>query len=78
MGASAPIHNKDYIMDFEHGLALFFIGCTLTVIGFLIAFMIASRVIHKQNKKNRPLSSVEESLRQLNDGPGSKAGDDCQ
>jgi len=57
---------------------LFFIGCTLTVIGFLIAFMIASRVIHKQNKKNRPLSSVEESLRQLNDGPGSKAGDDCQ
>ena len=53
-------------------------GGTITVIGFLIAFMIASRVIHKQNKKNRPLSSVEESLRQLNDGPGSKAGDDCQ
>ena len=46
-------------MDFEHGLALFFIGCTLTVIGFLIAFMIASRVIHKQNKKNKPLTSVE-------------------
>ena len=52
-------------MDFEHGLAMFFIGCTLTVIGFLIAFMIVSRVIHKQNKKNRPLSSVEQSLKEL-------------
>ena len=65
-------------MTLEHGLIMFFMGGTITVIGFLIAFMIASRVIHKQNKKNRPLSSVEESLRQLNDGPGSKAGDDCQ
>ena len=65
-------------MTLEHGLIMFFVGGTITVIGFLIAFMIASRVIHKQNKKNRPLSSVEESLRQLNDGPGSNAGDDCQ
>ena len=53
-------------------------GGTITVIGFLIAFMIASRVIHKQNKKNRPLSSVEQSLKNLRDIPGSKAGDDCQ
>jgi len=52
-------------MDFEHGLAMFFIGCTLTVIGFLIAFMIASRVVHKQNKKNKPLTSVEQSLKEL-------------
>ena len=52
-------------MDFEHGLAMFFIGSTLTVIGFLIAFMIASRVVHKENKKNRPLSSVEQSLKEL-------------
>ena len=52
-------------MDFEHGLAMVFIGCTLTVIGFLIAFMIASRVVHKENKKNRPLSSVEQSLKEL-------------
>ena len=52
-------------MDFEHGLAMFFIGCTLTVIGFLIAFMIASRVVHKENKKNKPLTSVEQSLKEL-------------
>ena len=65
-------------MNFEYGLAMFFIGCTLTVIGFFIAFMVASRVIHKANKKNRPLSSVEQSLKDLREMPGSKAGDDCQ
>jgi len=57
---------------------MFFIGCTITVIGFLIAFMVASRVVHKENKKNRPLSSVEQSLKNLREMPGSKAGDDCQ
>ena len=65
-------------MNFEYGLAMFFIGCTITVIGFLIAFMVASRVVHKANKKNRPLSSVEQSLKDLREMPGSKAGDDCQ
>ncbi len=65
-------------MNFEYGLAMFFIGCTLTVIGFFIAFMVASRVVHKANKKNRPLSSVEQSLKDLREMPGSKAGDDCQ
>ena len=65
-------------MNFEYGLAMFFIGCTITVIGFFIAFMVASRVVHKANKKNRPLSSVEQSLKDLREMPGSKAGDDCQ
>ena len=65
-------------MTWEHGLMMFFAGTTLTVIGFLIAFMVASRVVHKENKKNRPLSSVEQSLKNLRDIPGSKAGDDCQ
>ena len=65
-------------MDLEHGLIMFFMGGIITVIGFLIAFMIASRVIHKEGKKNRPLSSVEQSLKNLREMPGSKAGDDCQ
>ena len=52
-------------MDLEHGLIMFFMGGIITVIGFLIAFMIASRVVHKENKKNRPLSSVEQSLKEL-------------
>ena len=54
-------------MDLEHGLIMFFMGGIITIIGFLIAFMIASRVIHKEEKrKNRKYSSVEESLRNLN------------
>lgn len=54
-------------MTWEHGLIMFFAGATLTVIGFLIAFSVASRAIHKENKrKNRKYSSVEESLRNLN------------
>ena len=52
-------------MDLEHGLIMFFMGGIITVIGFLIAFTIASRVIHKESKKNRPLSSVEQSLKNL-------------
>ena len=53
-------------MDFEHGLLMFFIGCTVTVIGFLIAYLVANRHHRKMNKKKRPLTSVEESLRNLN------------
>ena len=32
-----------YTMDLEHGLLLGFIGCTLTIVGFFIAFMIYER-----------------------------------
>ena len=54
-------------MDLEHGLIMFFMGCTITVIGFLIAFTIASRVVHKEEKRKKKIySSVEESLRNLN------------
>ena len=48
-------------MDLAHGFGLFFIGTTLTVIGFLIAFMVASR----QNKPKEKLTSVQQSLRDL-------------
>tara|TARA_B100000965_G_C18959642_1_gene484905 strand:+ start:317 stop:514 length:198 start_codon:yes stop_codon:yes gene_type:complete len=65
-------------MDFEHGLLMGFIGCTSTVVGFLIAYYFANRNFQKSQQKNKKLSSVEESLRQLNETPGSKAGDDCQ
>jgi hypothetical protein len=30
-------------MNLEHGLLLGFIGCTLTIVGFFIAFMIYER-----------------------------------
>ena len=53
-------------MDFQSGLLMFFIGCTVTIIGFTIAYLIANYHFKKENKKKRPLSSVEESLRSLN------------
>jgi hypothetical protein len=34
-------------MNLEHGLLLGFIGCTLTIVGFFIAFM-----IYERNRKN--------------------------
>ena len=52
-------------MGWEHGLLLGFIGCTVTIIGFTIAYLIANYHYKKENKKNRPLTSVEESLRNL-------------
>ena len=53
-------------MTWEHGLIMFYAGTTLTVIGFLIAYLVANRHHRKLNKKKRPLTSVEESLRNLN------------
>ena len=48
-------------MDFEHGILLFFIGCTLTVIGFYIAQSIGSRTVKPKEK----LTSVQQSLKDL-------------
>jgi len=42
-----------------------FIGCTVTFVGFTIAYLVANYHYKKENKKNRPLTSVEESLRNL-------------
>ena len=54
-------------MDLEHGLLLGFIGCTVTVVGFTIAYMIANYHYKKENKKNEPLTSVQQSLKHLNE-----------
>ncbi len=48
-------------MDLAHGFGLFFIGITLTVIGFSIALYLASR----QNKPKEKLTSVQQSLKDL-------------
>ena len=57
-------------MDLEHGLLLGFIGCTVTIVGFTIAYMIAMYHYKKENKKKEPLSSVEQSLKNLRDMDG--------
>ena len=60
-------------MDIEHGFLMFFMGCSITFIGFFIAYMVASNVVMKKEPKE--LSEVEKSLKNLR---YSTYGDDCQ
>tara|TARA_B100001287_G_C22420640_1_gene406725 strand:+ start:224 stop:406 length:183 start_codon:yes stop_codon:yes gene_type:complete len=60
-------------MGFEHGLLMFFIGMSVTLIGFFIAFLVINNVHKKSIKK--PLTSVEKSLKDLN---VNFKEDDCQ
>ena len=48
-------------MDFAHGISFFFIGGTITLIGFFIAFLVINynqkkKKREEDNKKNRPHS----------------------
>ena len=47
-------------MDFSHGILLFFIGCTLTFLGFFTAFLVINHNRKKEKekeeeRKNRPI-----------------------
>ena len=49
------------LMDFQHGILMFIFGCTITIIGFFIAFLIINNNQKKEKqkeeeKKNRPHS----------------------
>ena len=61
-------------MNLEHGFLLFLIGCTLTFVGFFIAYVVANKAVMKKNIKREksPLDDLNKNM------PGSKAGDDCQ
>ena len=61
-------------MDLQHGFLLFLIGCTLTFVGFFIAYVVANKAVMKKNikKEKSPLDDLNKDM------PGSKAGDDCQ
>ena len=63
-------------MDFQHGILMFIFGCTITIIGFFIAYMVAFKnyedEIHKTKRKPGPLDDLMKNM------PGSKQGDDCQ
>jgi hypothetical protein len=54
------------LMDFTHGISLFFIGCTVTVIGFFTAFIVIN-----YNKKKE-----EEKIREQNKPKVHPYGDD--
>tara|TARA_B100001996_G_scaffold275766_1_gene216462 strand:+ start:472 stop:633 length:162 start_codon:yes stop_codon:yes gene_type:complete len=52
------------MFDLTHGFIFFLIGCTLTVVGFFIAYTVAS----KSQKKPEELTEVQKSLYDLNKG----------
>ena len=56
-------------MDVAHGILFFFIGTTLTVVGFSIAFYFANKVYEEANKKREP-SPLDDIL--------GHTKDDCQ
>jgi len=60
-------------MTVEHGLLMSFIGCSVTVIGFFVAYLIAGRNHMKKYKKKvkGPMDDL------MKDMPGWKAVD-CQ
>ena len=64
------------MFDLAHGFLFFIIGMTITITGFLIAYVIAFKnyetAIHKTNRKPNPIDDLMKSM------PGSKQGDDCQ
>ena len=40
-------------MDFEHGILMFVIGCTLTLVGFFIAFLVINYNKKKEDERIR-------------------------
>ena len=52
-------------MGVAHGFGMFFLGCTITFIGFFIAFLVINYNLSKEYKKE--LTEVQKSLQKLND-----------
>tara|TARA_B100001778_G_C18178691_1_gene445878 strand:- start:242 stop:427 length:186 start_codon:yes stop_codon:yes gene_type:complete len=61
------------MLDLQSGLLMGFLGCTITFVGFFIAYLIAGRNHMKKYKKKvkGPMDDL------MKDMPGWKA-DDCQ
>ena len=55
------------LMDFSHGILLFVIGCTVTILGFFTAFLVIN-----YNKK-KELKKIEDKQNRIE---GSYYGDD--
>ena len=64
------------MFDLTHGFLFFIIGMTITITGFMIAYIVAwksyEKAIHKTNRKPNAMDDL------MRDMPGSKQGDDCQ
>jgi len=56
-------------MDLTHGILMFFMGCSITIIGFFIAFLVVRYNLSKEMKKES--TEVQKSIKHLH-------GADCQ
>ena len=56
-------------MDLTHGILMFAMGCSITLIGFFIAFLVIRYNLSKEMKKE--LTEVQKSIKELH-------GQDCQ
>jgi len=56
-------------MDLTHGILMFFMGCSITLIGFFFAFLVIRYNLSKHMKEE--LTEVQKSIKHLH-------GDDCQ
>ena len=52
-------------MNLEYGLLMGVLGILITIVGFMIAYIVAGSVLKKEQEKKKPLSSVEQSLANL-------------
>ena len=63
------------MLDLQHGLLMGFLGCTITFIGFFIAFLIINynkKLEKKKSKKETgPLADLQKMIY-------NRYGDDCQ
>ena len=51
-------------MNLEYGLLMGVLGILITIVGFMIAYIVANKVAYE--KKPKELSEVEKSLKEIN------------
>ena len=64
------------MLDLQSGLLMGFIGCTITFVGFFIAFLVINYNQRQETKKKvnekHPMYDLMKNM------PGVRYGDDCQ
>ena len=64
------------MLDLQSGLLMGFLGCTITFVGFFIAFLVIN--YNQRQKTKKKVNEKHPMYDLMKDMPGSKAGDDCQ
>ena len=66
------------LMDLQHGILMFFIGCSITIIGFFIAYTIAMNAHNKLHQSKKIIKGPLDDLNKNMPRKYEKYGDDCQ